>query len=137
MSIFNHIKKKESSVDRYNRLSKECSNEEKRKLEQKLLKPQKIPPYTGPRPIKNALDDLIIKAVFKNHNDLNLFKKYFKISNYLEQSVSDIQMIMDLLKRLEDGSLRYEKEKGTFTSEHRNSKRKSKMGKGKSRFVRG
>lgn len=137
MSFFNYLKKGgRSPAVKYKKLSKNLPERQKRKIETKLLKPEKIPPYTGRSPIKNLLDKYTVKIILSDDEQLNLFKKYFKVTNYIEQSVVDISLLTNLLKNLDQGLIEYDQNKGKFKCRKVGDQRKSKMGRKKPGFTR-
>lgn len=84
------------------------TKEEVRQLEQKFLKPSKLPAYHKPENAKDALISRTIKLVFVTEADVELFKKHFKVSTYKENNVLDTNLLIALLTELEEGRLAYD-----------------------------
>ena len=83
---------------------------ETRKLEMALLKPEKLPPP----PVKLERKDIspiqkhTVLIILKNDEDYELFSRYFKILSYKTPNVTDLKLLMALLRALEDGTIVYD-----------------------------
>lgn len=112
----------DSKVERFRKLSKGKTPMEIRKLEKTLLQPEQIPPYGGPMPPSTAvrpLSDLTIKLVFPNRKKLAVFEKHFSISHHIEQSVTNIDLLLALMKALDKGRIVYDKDTKRVLPRHR------------------
>lgn len=100
-------KGEESRVERYQRMSARLSKREKRVLEQKLLKPEALPTFVGTRPAGSAVEERTVKIIFETDEDLELFKRFFRVNNYKGQNTRDVDIIVALVEALDRGSLEY------------------------------
>lgn len=127
--------KEKAKSKKYSDLSKNRSEEDKREIELALLKPDKIPSYTGPTPIKNSLDKLTVKIILPDEKSMSLLRKYFKVGTFVEQSINNISLLLELLRLLESGKLEFDKHEKRLRihtkAKQENSKRKQKMDKRK------
>jgi len=106
-----------SQEKRLERVRRAKTKSEKRELEEKLLVPEELPPYTLESSKSNSsVADKTVTLVFGDINDVTLLAKYFKISEYKGKNIrsSNLKMFIDFLKALEDGKLFYNKEDGSF-----------------------
>lgn len=101
--------KGDSRVERFKAASKGKSKEDVRRLEQTLLKPEVLPPFTGKKGVKDSLQSLIIKIVLPNKRALKLFSEHFSISKHVENSVINIDLLLLLLEGLHKGKIVYDK----------------------------
>lgn len=121
-------KKREDPVKKFETLSKGKSEKEKRELEQKLLKPNPIPTYTG-KNIRYILNsDFAIKLVLSSQEEMELFGKYLNITEYKGKSITNYQIISDLFSAIENGEIKYNKETGKFSlGEEKNETKKPSL----------
>lgn len=111
-------KETSNKVAQFQKEKKGKSGPEVRKLEEQLLKPDKIPPYAGKQPPTSAKDPLsvrTVKMVLSNKDDLLLFKKYFPVLMYVEPCITKIDLLLDFLQELENGKIYYDKKTRQFT----------------------
>ena len=128
MGILNKIGAKKIGI----KIDSNIPEKEKRKLEVEKLKPDRLPPYIGESPsieAKRPIEKQTIRLVFKNMNDHELFCRYFKVANYVEKSVNNLELLTDFLKAIESGDIIYENGKFTIG----NNARKQRMDRKKSR----
>ncbi len=114
---------------------KKKTKEEVRKLEQNLLKPAPLPPYTGKDPDpKDDIEKRAVKIYFGSKKLYKLFTEHFKTTTYIENSCYEIDMLIAFLRAIKKGRLIYDKEKKRFTTaKPSNNSGKSKVGKRKRR----
>lgn len=77
------------------------TEEEKRKIEMAMLKPEKLKPYVGETPkYLNTLDEMSINIVFSNREQYNLFQEFFIISESCkgERYVTNLDFLFILLR---------------------------------------
>lgn len=98
----------------FEKMSAGKSKEEVRKLEMEMLEPEPLPMYTGEEIRYIANSELSVRFVFKNEEEMELFGKYVPIATYLERSVTDIRIILDLFRSMESGKITYDKKTGKF-----------------------
>lgn len=110
-TILSFLGKSSNRVERFERLKKSKSKEEVRKLEQALLEPEPIPEYTKEQPTNKGMHALAVKLFFNEQKDYDLFCKHFKVSQYIEASCYQLDILLALLKALEKGRLVYDEEK--------------------------
>lgn len=87
-----------SRVIQFKKLSRGLLNKEKRKLEEKLLKPEKIPPYTKNSTKYCSLEDRVIKIIVSKREDLELLKSLFKITYHGGACIADSVKLIEILK---------------------------------------
>lgn len=112
-------------VATFAKLSQGKSKEEIRNLEMELLAPEPIPTYIGEarRYVMNS--EFALKIVFKDQEEMDLFGSIIPIASYMENSATDIKIILDLFKAINSGTVSYNKKSGEFTL---NKKEKSLQG---------
>ena len=96
-----------SKVKRFEELAEGKSNDEKRSLERIMLKPNVLQPYAGETPNKSPVLDRTVTMVMPTDNDMDLFKRHFRTSNYKGLNTRDIGIILALLDSIERGTLQY------------------------------
>lgn len=104
-------KKGSSKVERFEKLSEGKTPRETRDLEMELLQPEVIPTYAGEQPKHSAIYPNRGKAIkfgFKTKEEVALVKKYFHVNQYVEQNVSEVSLLIALLKALEEGTIKYD-----------------------------
>lgn len=116
MGITDFIGNVESRAAKFNKLVDRKTDKERRFLETKLLVPEELPSYTGPTPQFGTLGERTVKLVFDSKLDVDLLRKYFKVSEYQGLNVrgSNLVLLLVVLRALENGSLIYEKEELFF-----------------------
>lgn len=118
-SFFRTDGKDTSRVARFKSESVGKSKKELRELETTLLAPEEIQPYTGSQPSnknKHPLLSRTVKFVFHSQEDITLFKKHFRVSNFIEMSVADPSFLMRIVDALESGEIKYDKERNIFST---------------------
>ena len=106
---FRSFTKHSERLKQFQELAKGKTKEERRKLEMEMLKPEESSPYTGPQPTRGVISEVTVKLVFPNKEAFSLFDRHFPIRKYIEQSVSDLKLLIAFLRSLEEGSLTYDK----------------------------
>lgn len=104
--------KREQNVELFEKQVKGKSKSEVRDLERKLLKPEPIPIYADEPSKFNIKKECSFKVVFGSLEEVELVKKYFYISKYVEPSIGDMSLLIVLLKSLESGEIIYDKKNG-------------------------
>ena len=103
------LKSKDSRLKRFKKLTKGKSRKEIRNVERKLLKPIKLPTYTGATPgFKSPVHERTVQIVFENFIDLDLFCKYFKVSRFKGVNVHNVRLLVEFLNILDRGVLTYD-----------------------------
>ena len=90
------------------------TKEGQRKAEMAHLKPDPLRPYTGPPPIIDDITRLSVMLVFPDDNELEKFKRQFRVAQHGEASVTNIEVLIALLDEMEAGRIFYEKDSGTI-----------------------
>lgn len=108
--IKNFLGKGESRVKKARKILKGKSKKERRKIEQHLLKPERIPEYTGELPKKGPIERRTIEIICKTETDVDIIRRHFKVSEYKRLNIRNITLLMKFLDALDEGSLQYEKE---------------------------
>lgn len=118
-SFFSSKGEDTSRVARFKAASVGKSKKEIRELETTLLAPEEIQPYAGSQPSQKAKHPLLartVKFVFHSQEDIALFKKHFRVSNFIEMSVADPSFLMRIVDALESGEIKYDRERNIFTT---------------------
>lgn len=106
-------------VDRVKRFAAHVegvSDPKRRELESRLLTPDPMPIYTGPKasPTQGILFAQTIKLVFKSARQAALFEKHFSVSCAQTKSCYRLSKLLAFLHAMEDGDITYEKDDGLF-----------------------
>lgn len=102
-------------VEQFNKLSENVTNkEELRELEMALLTPEPIPPYAGEERRYIVNSEHTVKFVFPNKASMDFFGRFIPIAEYKEKSVTNIQIILDLFRAIDNGEISYNKKTGEF-----------------------
>lgn len=106
-----------SQSKRLDRVRKAKTKEERRILEEKLLKPEELPPYTleSSKSI-NEVNSKTVTLVFENIHNITLLSKHFKISEYKGKNIraSNLPKMVAFLKALENNELVYDEKTKNF-----------------------
>jgi hypothetical protein len=105
--------KSKSRAVKFQELAEGKTQEEKRNLEAQLLKPEKIPAYTHEETKKSQFSQISahsVRMVFPDDESLELFKKHFKVSEYVELSLGKPGMdkLLAVVQLLENGQITYD-----------------------------
>jgi len=107
-----------SRIARFEQQLKKCETpQQERELEGQLLKPEKLPPYSGEHPLPQAANPLLprtVKIVFRDDASMALFTSVFPVSTHIEPSISNPRKLLAFCKAVEDGLIIYDKCKGKF-----------------------
>ena len=98
----------ESKVKKLDRIAKGKTEAERRKLEEHLLKPEKLKAYGGDESQVDSLVGLKILLMFHTEEQFDLFHKYFKVNEYCGKNVSNVDLLLLVLKAFDKGSLLWE-----------------------------
>lgn len=117
LAEFFGVKKVDIQRQAEKRLTQIKNKEDKRIFERQNMKPypDKLPDYTGKEPIANEIDRLTIRLVFHSTEDVDKFKRWFRVSNFKGPNITDLGLIMALLENLENGNLLYDYKTKTLT----------------------
>lgn len=100
---------------KFNQEVQNCSSKrEERDLEQSLLEPEKIRPYTGKAPTAAGPRENAVTIFLPNNSAVELLGKHFRVSTYVEKSISDPSLLLDFLELLENGEIGYDKKTRKF-----------------------
>lgn len=119
--ISTFVTSQKSRLSRVERFEKERvgkTRKQVRALECALLSPEEIPPYSGRQPPLSAKKPLFVRSVkfvLPTTKDMELFRKHFNVSDYVETSVANPTFLLRILTALDIGELKYDKEKDTFS----------------------
>ncbi|MHA2366943.1 MAG: hypothetical protein ACXAC7_23525 [Candidatus Hodarchaeales archaeon] len=120
--------KKRNKIKEFEQLSKDKTQKEKRELEVKLLKPEKIPKYTGKKSFGLGIKKHSVKLVFSGDKDFEKFKRHFKVLENPEKSVSNLSLLLLFLDKLNNGEFKYNKGDNELITTSRDNKRVATMG---------
>lgn len=108
--------KRRNKVEQFDALSNKVENkEELRDLEMNLLTPEPIPEYVGENRRYFINSEHSVKFVFSSQEEMDFFSKYIQITEYIEKSITDIKIILDLFRAMELGEISYDKKLGKFS----------------------
>lgn len=110
--------------DVQNKIVEAKTKEEKRKIEQTHLLPEKLPEYSGEKPIRSSLENRTVKIICSTEKEMILLKKYFKVSEYKGQNIRNLDLLFCILRLLEKGALKYNESKKILYYIKKNKKRK-------------
>jgi len=99
----------------HERKQQASSKSEERELERENLNPDKLPPYAGEGPETDKIKKQSVKLVFHSEETLEKFKRHFRVANYIEPSVTNIDLLEALLEELESGRIQYDKKEKCIT----------------------
>lgn len=120
-----------SRCKQFQRMSTGKSKEEKRELEVKLLRPEKIPEYKGDISTnKNPLLDRSVTIIFPSIKEFERFASAFPVRRYSGNNLSNIDFLMSLVKDIEDRKIQYDKESGRINYPRISTLGKKKPGSG-------
>lgn len=105
MSITNFISGGKSKVQSFEEQRRGKTKKEVRQLEQTMLVPDKLPPFTKPKTHKDSVTERSVRLVFPDQKSFDLFKKHFKVSTYKENNALDISLLIRLLEALDAGKI--------------------------------
>lgn len=89
--------------------AQKTSQEELRELEQHMLTPARLPPYTGPKPGKGgSLADRQVIFFFESAQDVELLGKHMRVSGYNGNNTRDVALLLAVLEALDRGALVWE-----------------------------
>lgn len=125
--------KKRDMVGEFEKLSEGKSQEEKRELEIKLLKPETIPKYTGKKPFGLGIKKHTVKLVFSGDEDFEKFNRHFKVLGDSEKSISNLSLLLLFLDKLDNGDIQYNKGTNGLIITSRDRKRITEVGNRKQR----
>lgn len=97
-------------IKKYENIIEGRTNEERREIERKLMKPDVLPPYVGPKVNRGPLAKRTVKFFFPSSDDVEILSHHVKINNYVELNSYDVDLIMRFVELLEEGTLRYDKD---------------------------
>jgi hypothetical protein len=103
MSIFD---KKIDRVQKFEKVSEGKTEEEKRDLEEILLKPEPLPIYDGPQPEhKSELESRTALIVFRNKHQMDLIGELFQIRTSIGKVsyITDISLLEGIAKMVKAG----------------------------------
>lgn len=115
MGIDDFMSKTRSKSKQFLEQSRGKSKEEVRELEQQMLKPATLPPYTKEQANTNVLADRGVKIVFPDMETFELFARHFRVRGVgkaVGNAVTDIKLLILFLEHLESGEIVYDKENG-------------------------
>ena len=105
------FKRKRDKVEAFKKQTRGADKVKKREMEEQMLTPDSIETYTGDNPENFGIDALTVSIVFPDNKVKASFEKHLKISYSKvkkQQYVTDISLLIDFMKALDDGSLIYD-----------------------------
>ena len=105
---------KPDKVAQFAKLSEGKTKEEIRSLEQNMFKPEALQENIGEQRRYIVNSEHTAKFVFRSKEDMDFFDKHIQISFYMERSITDIKIILDLFRAMDAGQISYDKKTGNF-----------------------
>ena len=110
--------KKDSRPDKmklFEKLSKGKTKEEMRELEMTMLGPDPLQQHIGEERRYAVNSECTAKIVFSCEEEMEFFGKHITITEYVEKSITQIKIFLDLFKAMDAGKISYDKKAGDFT----------------------
>jgi len=110
-------KKREMSLMKkfYSVVAKAKGKREVRELEMRLLKPKPIKKYRGPKTgTMTEFQKRCIRITFPDKKWIRRWMKFFRVNAYVEYNTWDIDFLMELIIKMEEGRLVWDKDKSKF-----------------------
>lgn len=104
----------ESREKHFENLIKDKSTKEIRKIEQALLKPKSIDTYKGPKSGKSGFEKRSITITFPNSEYIKKIGKFMRINTYMKNNTYDTKLLVEIIKLMEGGRLRWNKRQECF-----------------------
>jgi len=101
-------------AENFDDLIKDRSKNETREIEQALLKPKPIPKYIGPKTGPSPFLKRSIRVTFPNPECITRLGKFLRVNTYIQNNTYDVDMIMELVKLMEEGRLHWNKREKSF-----------------------
>jgi len=96
-------------------MSQGKTKEEVRNLEMNLLVPEPIQEHIGESLRYVVNSEHTAKIVFKTQEDMDFWGKHIPITNYIERSITELDMIFALFRWIDSGKVVYNKKTKDFT----------------------
>lgn len=110
------LPKGQSRQERFLRRAKQLSSKEgQRELEQTMLPPEKLPPYTGEKPGVGPVEARTVTFIFESEADVELLSKHIRVSKYQGLNTRDTALFIALLDALDNNSLHWDKDTATLS----------------------
>lgn len=119
MKIFEQEKQEKFNFKRYLKAIDGKGQDEQRKIEMALLRPEPIPQYTGPKPRQSKFKSRTITLTFPNASDIKRLGSFVKINTYIDANTYDVGMFVEMMNLLEDDTLRWDPNKKSFYIEEK------------------
>ena len=104
----------ESRIGHFDKLIKDKSDSEIRKIEQALLKPKPIDPYKGPKSGKSSFDKRSITVTFPNGTYIKRVGRFMRVNTYIRNNTYDTAIPIEIMRLMETGRLRWNKKMKRF-----------------------
>lgn len=121
MNIFEYIAsdkrektKEQHLIDRFEKLSKDKSKKEIRKIEMALFRPLPIPIYRGKKSGLTIFKQKSIRLTFSSTNIIKLMSKFMRINTYIENNSYDCSIIECMFNLLNKRKIKFNKDKKRF-----------------------
>lgn len=96
-------------AENFDSLVKDKSIEEVREIEQSLLKPKPISKYIGPKSGPSPFIKRSIMVSFPHKEHIERLGKFLKVSTYIQNNTYDVDLIIELIRLMEEGRLHWNK----------------------------
>lgn len=101
-------------AENFDKLVEDKTESEKRVIEQALLKPKPISKYIGPKTGLSPFLKRTVEVTFPNPKCITRLGKFLRVSTYIQNNTYDVELIMELVRLMEDGRLRWNKREKRF-----------------------
>ena len=108
-------KSRPDKVRQFEHMSIGKTKAEVRELELNMLMPEPLQGHIGEERRYFMNSEHSVKMVFRCQEDMELFGEFINITEYIEKSITDIKIIMDLFRAMKTGKITYNKKAGEFT----------------------
>lgn len=114
MTIFNQKKQEQFNFRRYLEAIEGKDQDEQRKIEMALLRPDPIPQYTGPKPRQSKFKSRTVTFTFPNSEFIKRLGSFVKINTYIDANTYDVAMFIELINLLEDQTIKWDESRKKF-----------------------
>lgn len=122
--LFTKKKHTSNRITQFLRLFKKNRSDKKkiRELEMKLLRPDPIPEYKGPKATGKQFQKKSIIVAFQNSKYIEQWAKHFRVANYMNNNTWDTDFLIEIFRLLDSGRLTWDPKKKKFKLHMKNRK---------------
>ncbi len=120
----NKKSREENVMILFDKLLKEADTKDKiRELELRLLRPQPLEDYKGPKTAQSNLKARTVMVVLPNKNIVERWAELFKVARYIENNTYDIDFLVELFNLMKAGRIEWNSERRKYYMNTRNGMR--------------